>query len=76
MQPTTFPRLMLDHATARQDERPWFAIGGIDPYTVGAVVKAGARRIVVVRAIADAEDPEATARTLRAAVDGGRRGAA
>jgi thiamine-phosphate pyrophosphorylase len=55
---------------------PWFAIGGIDPYTVGAVVKAGARRIVVVRAIADAEDPEATARTLRAAVDGGRRGAA
>ena len=29
---------------------PWFAIGGIDAGTVGAVVKAGARRIVVVRA--------------------------
>jgi thiamine-phosphate pyrophosphorylase len=55
---------------------PWFAIGGIDPTTVGAVVKAGARRIVVVRAIADAPDPEATARALRAAVDGERRGPA
>jgi thiamine-phosphate pyrophosphorylase len=55
---------------------PWFAIGGIDPTTVGAVVKAGARRIVVVRAIADASDPEATARALRAAVDGERRGPA
>jgi len=53
---------------------PWFAIGGIDPDTVGAVVKAGARRIVVVRAIAEADDPEAVARTLRAATNGGRRG--
>jgi thiamine-phosphate pyrophosphorylase len=53
---------------------PWFAIGGIDTGTVGAVVKAGARRIVVVRAIAEADDPEAMARALRAAVNGGRRG--
>ena len=55
---------------------PWFAIGGIDPTTVDAVVEAGARRIVVVRAIADADDPEAAARALRAAVNGGRRGPA
>ena len=53
---------------------PWFAIGGIDPATVGEVVEAGARRIVVVRAIADADDPEAAARALRAAVNGARRG--
>jgi thiamine-phosphate pyrophosphorylase len=53
---------------------PWFAIGGIDTTTVAAVVKAGARRIVVVRAIADADDPEAAARALRAAANGGRRG--
>jgi thiamine-phosphate pyrophosphorylase len=53
---------------------PWFAIGGIDPGTVGAVVKAGARRIVVVRAIADAPDPEAAARALRRALNGARRG--
>jgi thiamine-phosphate pyrophosphorylase len=50
---------------------PWFAIGGIDAGTVGAVVKAGARRIVVVRAIANADDPEAVARRLRSAVNGG-----
>jgi thiamine-phosphate pyrophosphorylase len=53
---------------------PWFAIGGIDPGNVREVVQAGARRIVVVRAIADAEDPEAAARTLRGAVNGARRG--
>jgi thiamine-phosphate pyrophosphorylase len=53
---------------------PWFAIGGLDAGTVGAVVKAGARRIVVVRALADADDPEAAARALRAATNGGRRG--
>jgi thiamine-phosphate pyrophosphorylase len=53
---------------------PWFAIGGIDTSTVAAVVRAGARRIVVVRAIADADDPEAAARSLRAAANGGRRG--
>jgi thiamine-phosphate pyrophosphorylase len=53
---------------------PWFAIGGLDTGTVGAVVKAGARRIVVVRALADADDPEAAARALRAATNGGRRG--
>ena len=55
---------------------PWFAIGGIDTGTVGDVVRAGARRIVVVRALADADDPEATARALRASVNGGRGGRA
>jgi thiamine-phosphate pyrophosphorylase len=48
---------------------PWFAIGGLDAGNVGAVVKAGARRIVVVRAIAEAGDPEEAARALRAAVE-------
>jgi thiamine-phosphate pyrophosphorylase len=55
---------------------PWFAIGGIDERTVRDVVRAGARRIVVVRALADADDPEATARALRASLNGGRRGRA
>ena len=36
---------------------PWFAIGGIDASNVGEVVAAGARRIVVVRAIRDADRP-------------------
>ena len=51
---------------------PWFAIGGLDAGNVGAVVRAGARRIVVVRALAQADDPEAAARTLRAATNGRR----
>jgi thiamine-phosphate pyrophosphorylase len=55
---------------------PWFAIGGIDSTTVRDVVRAGARRIVVVRALTDADDPEATARELRASLNGGRRGRA
>jgi thiamine-phosphate pyrophosphorylase len=48
---------------------PFFAIGGIDASNVAAVVSAGASRIAVVRAIADAEDPRAAAAALRAAVD-------
>jgi thiamine-phosphate pyrophosphorylase len=48
----------------------WFAIGGIDTANVGQVVAAGARRIVVVRAIRDADDPERAAAELRAALPG------
>ncbi|MDQ3768100.1 MAG: thiamine phosphate synthase [Actinomycetota bacterium] len=65
------------HAAAHDPGVPWFAIGGIDEDTVGEVVGAGARRIVVVRAIAEAADPELAARTLRAALERGKlRGAA
>jgi thiamine-phosphate pyrophosphorylase len=53
---------------------PWFAIGGIDAATVAAVADAGARRVVVVRALAGAEDPEVAARDLREAIAGGRVG--
>ncbi len=48
---------------------PWFAIGGIDLGNVEQVVAAGARRIVVVRAITEAEDPAHAARTLLAALE-------
>jgi thiamine-phosphate pyrophosphorylase len=60
---------LIEHATAAEPPMPWFAIGGIDPVNVGQVVAAGAQRIVVVRAIRDAADPEQAARELRAAVD-------
>ena len=43
---------------------PWFAIGGIDLSNVEQVVAAGASRIVVVRAITEAEDPTAAAKAL------------
>jgi thiamine-phosphate pyrophosphorylase len=45
-------------------DKPWFAIGGIDEQRVGEVLEAGARRIVVVRAITDAPDPAAAALRL------------
>jgi thiamine-phosphate pyrophosphorylase len=51
--------------------KPWFAIGGIDAGNLGAVTAAGARRIVVVRAIAGARDPEAAARELRDGLEAG-----
>ena len=49
---------------------PFFAIGGIDASNAGAVVDAGARRIAVVRAIAEAADPRAAAAQLRHLVAG------
>ena len=58
------------HAAA-QVGVPWFAIGGIDAGNVDEVVAAGAARIVVVRAIAEAADPERAARALREAVSVG-----
>src|SRR6202012_1920621 len=45
-------------------DKPWFAIGGIDIERLGDVLDAGARRIVVVRAITGAEDPRAAAQQL------------
>ena len=47
---------------------PWFAIGGIDASNVEQVRSAGADRVVVVRAIRDAPDPEQVARELRDAI--------
>ncbi|MFC4604853.1 thiamine phosphate synthase [Rhodococcus kronopolitis] len=44
--------------------RPWFAIGGVDEERLPAVLDAGAERIVVVRAITEAADPQAAARSL------------
>jgi thiamine-phosphate pyrophosphorylase len=44
--------------------KPWFAIGGLDAGNVHEVLDRGAQRIVVVRAITEAADPEAAARAL------------
>ncbi len=59
----------VTYAAEHAADRPWFAIGGIDPGTVGEVTAAGAERIVVVRAIRDAADPAAAAAELRARLD-------
>lgn len=47
---------------AAQPQRPWFAIGGIETLDrLDEVIAAGARRVVVVRAITEAPDPRAAA---------------
>jgi thiamine-phosphate pyrophosphorylase len=62
---------LLDHVTAHQDARPWFAIGGIENLDrVDAVLATGARRVVVVRAITEAEDPGAAAAAFAARLRG------
>lgn len=49
-------------------DKPWFAIGGIDEHRLPEVLDAGARRIVVVRAITAAADPRAAAARLSSAL--------
>jgi thiamine-phosphate pyrophosphorylase len=44
---------------------PVFAIGGIDASNVAQLTAAGVRRICVVRAVGDADDPESATRRLR-----------
>jgi thiamine-phosphate pyrophosphorylase len=57
--------LELVREAARSARVPWFAIGGIGETTLPDVLASGAVRIAVVRAIADAPDPESAARSLR-----------
>ena len=58
--------LELVRAAAARLEVPWFAIGGVELENAAEIVAAGAPGLAVVRAIRDAEDPEQTARKLRA----------
>jgi thiamine-phosphate pyrophosphorylase len=66
------PAVGLDYVRWAADNvhKRWFAIGGIDASNVHEVVDAGASRVVVVRAILAASDPEAAAHDLREALDG------
>jgi thiamine-phosphate pyrophosphorylase len=61
--------LELISEAAQIATRPWFAIGGITTDNVSEVVGAGARRICVVRAIKEADDPAEAARALLAPVE-------
>jgi thiamine-phosphate pyrophosphorylase len=55
----------LDLVRATKSERPWFAIGGIDLTNLNEVLEAGATRVVVVRAITEAEDPRKAAESFK-----------
>jgi thiamine-phosphate pyrophosphorylase len=48
---------------------PVFAIGGIDASNVAQLTAVGVRRVCLIRAVADAADPEAAVRGLRAMLD-------
>lgn len=52
---------VVSYAAAKRRAKPWFAIGGIDLGRLDQVLEAGAHRVVVVRAITEADDPEAAA---------------
>jgi thiamine-phosphate pyrophosphorylase len=60
----------VSHVAQSAPVRPWFAIGGISLGRLDEVLAAGATRVVVVRAITEADDPAAAAasfaRRLRA----------
>jgi thiamine-phosphate pyrophosphorylase len=59
---------LVQAAAGLSPAKPWFAIGGIDAARLPKVLDAGARRIVVVRAITAASDPRAAAEQLRSAL--------
>ena len=52
---------LLAHVARQRPDRPWFAIGGIGLDRLDEVLAAGATRVVVVRAITEADDPAAAA---------------
>ena len=61
---------LVEYARANA-ARPFFAIGGIDAGNMAEVVAAGATRIGAVRAIRDAERPQAAAEAMRPVPPGG-----
>ncbi|MEU2153706.1 thiamine phosphate synthase [Streptomyces sp. NPDC019396] len=61
---------LVRYAASLPQDRPWFAIGGIDAGNLEQVLEAGARRVVVVRAITEADDPGAAAADLSMRIRG------
>jgi thiamine-phosphate pyrophosphorylase len=58
---------LLSHVSSSvAPARPWFAIGGISLSRLDSVLEAGATRVVVVRAITEADDPGAAAAAFAA----------
>ncbi|AYV27343.1 thiamine phosphate synthase [Streptomyces goshikiensis] len=55
---------LVRYAASLAQDRPWFAIGGIDGTNLDEVLDAGATRVVVVRALTEASDPGAAAADL------------
>jgi thiamine-phosphate pyrophosphorylase len=65
------PGTGLGYVTYAVTQSPWpvWVTGGASPDSVGSLVEAGARHVVVVRWITESSDPGAAARLLRQAID-------
>jgi thiamine-phosphate pyrophosphorylase len=61
---------LISRVAAGEPARPWFAIGGISAERLDDVIAAGARRVVVVRAITEAADPAAAAASIASRLNG------
>lgn len=61
----------VEYATScqRRSERPVFVTGGVDADNIAALVEAGLRHFVVVRALTESGDPKGSARAIRRALD-------
>ncbi|SEH50476.1 thiamine-phosphate diphosphorylase [Mycolicibacterium rutilum] len=59
---------LVRYAAGLHTDKPWFAIGGVDAQRLPEVLAAGARRVVVVRAITAADDPRAAGQQLKDAL--------
>jgi thiamine-phosphate pyrophosphorylase len=56
---------LVRRVAAARPALPWFVIGGITRANLGAVIAAGAPRVVVVSDVLRAEDPAAAVRAIR-----------
>ena len=61
----------VDYASQSQarSDRPVFVTGGVNSTNVAGLVEAGLRHFVVVRALTESPDPEASARAIRQRID-------
>src|SRR3989338_278972 len=59
----------LVSSAARESQKPFVAIGGINRENIKDIVAAGARRVAVVRAVLSAKDPFSAAKNLIEAVN-------
>jgi len=61
---------LIEHVAKQNHDRPWFAIGGISLHNLDEVIAAGAARVVIVRAITEADDPAAATREFARRLEG------
>lgn len=60
---------LVSYAAGLSTNLPWFVTGGMSPDTIPDVLEAGGRRVVVVRAITEAQDPVRAVAGIRAVLD-------